>query len=97
MSYRTPNVDVKYVPTLDMYFESAEDALSFCVKYARLAGFDIRRNRTRNNSCAQEIECKASGQYKGGPVPDRTRGETINKKKCKAMVCIARSTTLSER
>jgi hypothetical protein len=40
---------MKYVPTLDMYFESAEDALAFYVTYARLAGFDIRGNRTRNN------------------------------------------------
>jgi hypothetical protein len=35
-------IDVEYVPTLDMYFESAEDALAFYVRYARLAGFDIR-------------------------------------------------------
>jgi hypothetical protein len=90
-------VDVNYVPTLDLYFESAEDVLAFYVRYAWLAGFNIRRNRTRNNGHAQEVECKASGQYKGGSGPDRTCGKTIKKKKCKAMVCIARSATLPER
>jgi hypothetical protein len=44
---------------LDMFFESAENTLAFYVRYARLAGFDIRRNRTRNNGRAQEVECKA--------------------------------------
>jgi hypothetical protein len=82
---------------LDMYFESVEDALAFYVRYARLAGFDIRRNRTRNNGHAQQVECSASGQYKGGPSPDRTRGKTTMKNKCKAMVCIARLVTLLER
>jgi hypothetical protein len=38
-------VDVKYVPTLDMFFESVENALAFYIRYARLACFDIRRNR----------------------------------------------------
>jgi hypothetical protein len=80
-----------------MYFESAEDALPFYVRYARLAGFNIRRNRTRKNGRAQEVECKASGQYKGGPILNRTHGKTTKKKKCKAMVCIARSATLPER
>jgi hypothetical protein len=76
---------------LDMFFESAENALAFYIKYARLADFNIRRNRTRNNDRAQEVECKASGQYKGGPEPDRTHDKTTKKKECKAMVCIARS------
>jgi hypothetical protein len=76
---------------LDMFFESAENVLAFYIKYARLAGFDIRRNRIRSNGRAQEVECKASGQYKGGPGPDRTCDKTTKKKKCKAMVCIARS------
>jgi hypothetical protein len=71
---------VKYVPTLDMYFESAEDALAFYIRYARLAGFDIRRNRTMNNGRAQEVECSTSGEYKGGLGLDRTRGKTIKKK-----------------
>jgi hypothetical protein len=75
-----------------MFFESAENVLAFYIRYARLVGFDIRRNRTRNNGRAQEVECKASGQYKGGPGPDRTRDKTTKKKKCKAMMCIARST-----
>jgi hypothetical protein len=88
---------VKNVPTLDMYFESAQDALAFYIRYARLAGFDIRRNRKRNNGRAQEVECKANGQYKGDPAPDRTCGKTTKKKKCKAMVCIVRSTKLPER
>jgi hypothetical protein len=56
-----------------------------------IAGFDIRRNRTRNNGRAQEVECKASGQYNGGSGADRTRAKTTKKKKCKTMVCIARS------
>jgi hypothetical protein len=72
---------VKYIPTLDMYFERAEDALAFCVRYTRLAGVDIRRNRSRNNGRAQEVECLAYGQYKGGLDPDRTHGKTTNKKK----------------
>jgi hypothetical protein len=55
---------VKYVPTLGMYFKSAEGTLAFYVGYARLVGFDIRRNRIRNNSRVQEVKCKASGQYK---------------------------------
>jgi hypothetical protein len=46
-----------YVPSLDMYFESAEDALAFYVRYTWLAGFDIRRSRTRNNGHVQEVEC----------------------------------------
>jgi hypothetical protein len=41
---------MKYVPMLDLYIESVEDTLAFYVRYVRLAGFDIRRNRTRNNS-----------------------------------------------
>jgi hypothetical protein len=85
---------VKNVPTLDMFFESAEDALAFYVRYAWLIGFDVRRNRTRNNGHAQEVQCKAGGQYKGGPELDRTCGKTTKKKKCKAMVCIARSAKL---
>jgi hypothetical protein len=60
---------VKYVSTLDMFFESAEDALAFYVRYARLAGFEVRRDRRRNNGRAQEVECKPSGQYKGGLGP----------------------------
>jgi hypothetical protein len=64
---------------LDMFFESAENTLAFYIRYARLAGFDIRRNRTRNNGRAQEVECKASGQYKGGPGPDMTRDKTTKK------------------
>jgi hypothetical protein len=60
---------VKYVSTLDMFFESAEDVLAFYVRYARLAGFEVRRDRTRNNGRAQEVECKSSGQYKGGLGP----------------------------
>jgi hypothetical protein len=72
-----------------------EDALAFYVTYAWLAGFDIRRNRTRNNGRAREVECKASGEYKGGPGPDRTRAKTTKKRKCKAMVCITRSANLS--
>jgi hypothetical protein len=67
--------------------------LAFYIIYARLAGFDIRRNRTRNNGPAQEVECKASGQYKGGPGQDRTHAKTTKKMKCKAMVCIARLAT----
>jgi hypothetical protein len=86
-------VDIKYVLTLDMFFESVENALAFYIRYSRLAGFDIRRNRTRNNGHAQEVECKVSGQYKGGPGPDRTRDKTTKKNKCKAMLCIARSAT----
>jgi hypothetical protein len=87
---------VKYIPTLDMYLESAEDTLSFYVRYAWLAGFIIWRNRTRNNDRVQEIECLVSGQYKGGSGPDMTHGKTTKKKKCKAMVCIVRSATLPE-
>jgi hypothetical protein len=44
-----------------MFFESAENVLAFYFRYAWLAGFDIRRNRIRNNGRAQEVECKASG------------------------------------
>jgi hypothetical protein len=78
---------------LDMFFESVENTLTFYIRYARLAGFDIRRNRTRSNGHAQEVECKASGQYNGGPGPDRTRDKTTKKNKYKTMVCIARSAT----
>jgi hypothetical protein len=88
---------VKYVPTLDMLFESAEYALAFYVRYARLAGFDVRRNRTRNNGHAEEVECKAIGQYKGGPGPNRACGKTMKKKKCNAMACITRSAILPRR
>jgi hypothetical protein len=87
---------VKYVPMLDMYFERVGDALAFYVRYMWLADFNIRRNRSRNNGCAQEVEYSASGQYNGGPGPDRTCGKTT-KKKCKATVCIARSATLPKR
>jgi hypothetical protein len=45
-------IDVKYVPTLDMFFESVKNVLAFYIRYAPLAGFDIRRNRIRNNSRA---------------------------------------------
>jgi hypothetical protein len=90
-------VDMKYISTLDIFFESAEDVLAFYVRYAQLACFDVRRNKTRNNGRAQEVECKASGHYKGGPGPDRTCSKTTNKKKYKAMVCIARSATQSGR
>jgi hypothetical protein len=72
---------VKYVPTLDMFFESAEDAFAFYVRYAQLVDFDIRRNKTKNIGCAQEVECKASEKYKGGLGPNRTRAKTIKKKK----------------
>jgi hypothetical protein len=72
----TQIVNVKYVPRLDMYLERVEDTLAFYVRYTRLAGFDIRRNKIRNNGRMQEVECKASGQYKGGPGPDRTGGKT---------------------
>jgi hypothetical protein len=78
-----------------MYFERAEDALAFYVRYVRLAGFNIRRNKKRNNGRAQEIECLASGQYKGGLGPNRTHGKTT-KKKWQTMVCITRSSTLLE-
>jgi hypothetical protein len=50
---------------LDMFFESAKDALAFYIRYTWLPGFDIRRNRTRNNGRAQEDECSASREYKG--------------------------------
>jgi hypothetical protein len=80
-----------------MYFERVEDALVFYVRYVQLAGFNIRRNRSRNNGSVQEVECSASEQYKGGLSPDRTPGKTTKKKKCKAMMCITRSTTLPER
>jgi hypothetical protein len=40
----------------------------------------MRRSRIRNNGHAQEVECKAKGQYKGGPGSDRTRGKTTKKK-----------------
>jgi hypothetical protein len=50
---------------LDMYFESAEDALAFYVRYAWLAGFDISRNRTSKNGHAQEVECKAENTMEG--------------------------------
>jgi hypothetical protein len=83
---------MKYVLTLDMFFESVDNTLAFYVRYAQLAGFDIRRNSTRNNGRAKEVECKASGQYKGGPGSDRIHDKTTKKKKCKAMVCITRST-----
>jgi hypothetical protein len=63
-----------------MYFERAEDTLAFYVRYARRAGFNIRRNITKNNGRDQEVECSASEQYKGGPGPDRTRGKTTKKK-----------------
>jgi hypothetical protein len=59
-----------------MYLERVEDTLAFYVRYTRLAGFDIKRNKIRNNGRMQEVECKASGQYKGGPGPDRTGGKT---------------------
>jgi hypothetical protein len=88
---------VKCVPTLDVYFESAEDMLAFYVTYAWLACFDTRRKRTRNNGRAQEVECKASREYKGGPEPDRTHAKTTKKRKCKAMVCIVRSANLPQR
>jgi hypothetical protein len=82
---------------LDMYFESAKDALELYVTYARLAGFDIRKTIIRNNGRAQEVECKASGEYKRGLGPDRTRAKTTKKRKCKALVCITRSAKLPER
>jgi hypothetical protein len=74
---------VEYVPALDMYFERVEDVLALYVRYMQLAGFNIRRNRMRNNGRTQEAECSASGQYKGGPGPDRTHGKTIKKKNAK--------------
>ena len=74
---------MKYVPTLDMCFESAEDALAFYATYALLAGFNIRKNRKRNNGRAQEIECSFNGQHTGGPGPDRQRGKTTKKKTVK--------------
>jgi hypothetical protein len=43
---------MKYVLTLDMFFESVDNTLAFYVRYAQLAGFDIRRNSTRNNGRA---------------------------------------------
>jgi hypothetical protein len=85
-----PRIDKKFVPTLDMSFDTAEEALRFYRDYASLAGFDVRRNRFRNGGRAQEVECKFSGTYTGGPGPDRSRGKTTMKKQCKAMVTIAR-------
>ena len=92
-----PTTDVKYVPTLEMNFHSAEDALAFYITYAQLAGFNIRKNRMRNNGRAQDVECSFSGKYKGGPGPDRQRAKTTKKKNCQAMVKIKRSTTNNER
>jgi hypothetical protein len=76
-------VDVKNVLTLDMCFESAEDALIFYVKYVQLASFNMRKNIKRNNYHAQELECSFSRTYKGGPGQDRTCGKTTKKTNAK--------------
>ena len=80
-----------------MSFDTSDEALRFYRDYVALAGFDVRRNRHRNGGRAQEVECKFSGTYTGGPGPDRERGKTTMKKKCKAMVTIARSKDGPER
>jgi hypothetical protein len=86
MTYMTPQIiDMKYIPMLDMFFERVEDALAFYVRYARLADFNMRKNRKRNNDHTQEVKCLVRGEYKGGPGLDRTCGKTT-KKKCQVMV-----------
>jgi hypothetical protein len=74
---------MKYVPTLDMCFESAEDALAFYVRYAQLVGFNMRKNRKRNNDHAQEVECSFNETYKRGPGLDRKHAKTTKKKNAK--------------
>ena len=80
-----------------MSFDTSDEALRFYRDYAALAGFDVRRNMHRDGGHTQEVECKFSGTYTGGPRPDRERGKTTMKKKCKAMVTIARSKDGPER
>jgi hypothetical protein len=80
-----------------MSFDTSDEALRFYRDYVALAGFNVRRNRHRNGSRAQEVECKFSGTYTGAPGPDRERGKTTMKKKCKAMVTVARSKDGPER
>jgi hypothetical protein len=44
-----------------MFFESAENVLAFYIRYAQLAGFDIRRNITRNMIMHKRLSVKSVG------------------------------------
>jgi hypothetical protein len=92
-----PTIDKKYVPSYEMWFQKAEEALDFWKAYAHLAGFPVRKNRKRNGDRTQEVECSFAGAYTKGPGDDRVREKTTKTKKCKAMVSISRATDGTER
>lgn len=81
----------RFVPHPDMTFESLNDAYHFYKGYSRLAGFNIKKNRTRYNKTGQDFQCSLEGKPSNTPGGDRQRGKTSMRRGCKAMVCARES------
>jgi hypothetical protein len=78
-------LDYRYVPNYEMHFQSLKEAFQFYTAYARLAGFDVKKNRKRGNN-AQEFCCMKEGKHKAVDEAERVTGKTSKCNRCKAMV-----------
>lgn len=83
------NLDPRFIPDLEMSFETLEDAYEFYRHYAELAGFPAKKNRKRDkkDSEGQEFCCSIEGKHKVKVSDvDRQRGKTSKRGGCRAMV-----------
>lgn len=71
---------------MEVNFESMDEAFEFYRSYAQLAGFNVKKNRTRNGRRAQDFHCSFEGKKRNSPGPNRKRARTTMKTGCKAMV-----------
>lgn len=79
-------VSAEFVSTLEMHFDDMDEAFAFYETYAMLAGFNVRKNRKKNNGRAQDFECSFAGKPIDSRGADRLIAKTSKKRDCKAMV-----------
>ena len=91
LDIQDPKIDKRFVPNLEMHFDSMDDAFQFYQSYAHLAGFDVKKNRKRNSGRGQDFECSFAGMHKNSPGAERIRAKTTKRKNCKAMVCAVKT------
>lgn len=70
-----------------MYFRSLDEAFQFYMSYARLAGFNVKKNRKRGKN-GQECCCTFEGKHKAVDEADRLTSKTSKRDGCKAMVLV---------
>jgi hypothetical protein len=68
-----------------MHFRSLDEAFQFYTAYARLAGFDVKKNRKRGKN-AQEFCCTKEGKHKAVDEAEHVTSKTSKRGRCKAMV-----------